>query len=81
MRTVPNQRASSSDVSETFDSRYSSADVYANDVSVFTLALKNGKRRKMTVLRMRITCKQKCDPRIVDRELWIAECTLLRFQS
>ena len=78
MRTVPNQRASSSDVSETFDSRYSSADVYANDVSVFTLALKNGKRWKMTVLRMRITCKQKCDPRIVDRGMHIVAIPKLK---
>ena len=33
----------------------------------------------MTVLKMRITCKQKCDRNVC--ELWIAECAFFRFQS
>ena len=32
----------------------------------------------MTVLKMRITCKQKGDQNVC--ELWIAECALLRFK-
>ena len=34
---------------------------------------------RMTVLKMQITCKQKCDQNVC--ELWITECALLCFQS
>ena len=33
----------------------------------------------MTVLKMRITCKEKCDRNVC--ELWIVECALFRLQS
>ena len=36
-------------------------------------------KMRRTVLKMRITCKQKCDRDV--RELWIAECALFCFQS
>ena len=40
---------------------------------------KGAVRMRMTVLKMRITCKQKCDRNVC--ELWIAECALFRLQS
>ena len=36
-------------------------------------------KMRMTVLKMCITCKQKCDRNVC--ELWFAECTLSRLQS
>ena len=36
-------------------------------------------KMRMTVLKMCITCKQKCDQNVC--ELWIAECALFRLQS
>ena len=40
---------------------------------------KGAVKTRMTVLKMRITCKQKCDQNVC--ELWFAECTLFRLQS
>ena len=36
-------------------------------------------KTRMTVLKMRITCKQNCDQYLC--EVWFAECALFRFQS
>ena len=40
---------------------------------------KGAARMRMAVLKMRITCKQKCDRNV--GELWSAESALFRFQS
>ena len=40
---------------------------------------KGAAKMRMTVLKMCVTCKQKCDRNVC--EWWIAECALLRFQS
>ena len=41
--------------------------------------LKGAVKMHMTVLKMCITCKQKCDRNVC--ELWMTECVLFRLQS
>ena len=60
-------------------------DFYIYNDQVFALGQKYVRKRKgavgmhLTVLKMRITCKQKCDRNVY--ELWITECALFRLQS